>query len=48
LIALGVPGLTFINRAIGLATGYLIGKYGDDKLSQLSIDLGKEYVKKTK
>jgi hypothetical protein len=36
---------TYALPGVGLGAGYLIGKYGEDKLSQRSIDLGKEYIK---
>ena len=38
-------GLTLINPAAGAGAAYLIGKYGEDKLTQRSIDLGKDYIK---
>lgn len=33
---------------IGIGASYLIGKYGEDKLTQRSIDIGKNYIKKQK
>jgi len=43
-----VGGLTLINPAIGIGAAHLIGRYGEDKLSQRSIDIGKQYIKNTK
>lgn len=34
-----------IHPPLGLGAAYLIGKYGEDKLTQRSIDLGKQYIK---
>jgi RHS repeat-associated protein len=45
LVTGAVGGLTLINRAAGLGAAHLIGKYGEDKLSQRSIDIGKQYIK---
>lgn len=43
----GVVGLTtLINPPLGLGAAYLIGKYGEDKLTQRSIDLGKQFIKR--
>jgi hypothetical protein len=43
----GVVGwMTLANRPIGLASAYLIGKYGEDKLSQRSIDIGKDFIRR--
>ncbi|MBU1014178.1 MAG: RHS repeat-associated core domain-containing protein [Bacteroidetes bacterium] len=45
LVTGAVGRLTLINPAAGLGAAYLIGKYGEDKLSQRSIDIGKQYIK---
>ncbi len=45
LVTGAVGGLTLINPAAGLGAAYLIGKNGEDKLSQRSIDIGKQYIK---
>lgn len=45
LITLGVLTITKFNPILGLGTAYFIGKYGEDKLSQLSINLGKQFIK---
>ena len=45
LITGAVGILTLANPALGLGAGYLIGKFGEDKLSQRSIDIGKQYIK---
>ena len=45
LVTGAVGGLTLVNPALGLSAAYLIGKYGEDKLSQRSIDIGKRYIK---
>jgi RHS repeat-associated protein len=43
----GVVGLTtLINPPLGLGAAYLIGNYGEDKLTQRSIDLGKQFIKR--
>jgi RHS repeat-associated protein len=43
----GVVGwITLANRPIGLASAYFIGKYGKDKLSQRSIDIGKDFIRR--
>jgi RHS repeat-associated protein len=41
-----VGWMTLANKPIGIASAYLIGKYGEDKLSQQSIDIGKDFIKK--
>jgi RHS repeat-associated protein len=43
-----VGGLTILNPAIGLGAAHIISRYGEDKLSQRSIDMGKQYIKNTK
>ena len=48
VVTAGVVYLTIVNKHVGLTTAYLIGKYGEDKLSQRSIDLGKNYAKQNK
>jgi RHS repeat-associated protein len=48
LITGAVGALTLANPALGLGAAYLIGKFGEDKLSQISIDMGKQYIKKNK
>jgi RHS repeat-associated protein len=48
LITGAVGALTLANPALGLGAGYLIGKFGEDKLSQRSIDIGKQYIKDNK
>jgi RHS repeat-associated protein len=45
LVTGAVGALTLINPAAGLGAATLIGKYGEDKLSQRSIDIGKQYIK---
>jgi hypothetical protein len=45
-LTVGVGLLTRMNPALGLGTAYLIGKYGEDKLSQRSIDIGKEFIRR--
>jgi hypothetical protein len=45
LLTYAITGLTLINPIAGAGTAYLIGKYGEDKLTQRSIDLGKDYIK---
>ena len=46
-LVIGAVGLTtLINPPLGLGAAYLIGKYGEDKLSQRSIDLGKQFIKR--
>ena len=45
LLTSAIIGLTLINPAAGAGAAYLIGKYGEDKLTQRSIDLGKDYIK---
>ncbi len=44
-ITVGVGILTVLNPVLGITTATLIGKYGEDKLSQRSIDIGKQYIK---
>ncbi|MCF2495380.1 hypothetical protein [Dyadobacter chenhuakuii] len=46
-LTVGVGLLTRVNPALGLGAAYLIGKYGEDKLSQRSIDLGKEFIRRS-
>jgi RHS repeat-associated protein len=41
----GVVLLTRISPALGLGSAYLIGKYGEDKLSQRSINIGKDFIR---
>lgn len=41
-----VGWMTLANRPLGVASAYLIGKYGEDKLSQRSIDIGKDFIKR--
>lgn len=48
LITGAVGGLTYVNPVLGLGAAYLIGKFGEDKLSQRSIDIGKQYIKDNK
>ncbi len=43
-----VSSLTLVNPALGSGLGYLIGKFGEDKLTQRSIDIGKQYIKSNK
>lgn len=38
--------LTAINPVAGAAAAYVIGAYGEDKLTQRSINLGKSHAKK--
>jgi RHS repeat-associated protein len=45
MVTVAVAGLTLINPGAGLGVGSLIGKFGEDRLSQRSIDLGKKYIK---
>jgi len=45
IITEGVGILTVLNPPLGLRVAYLIGKYGEDKLSQRSINIGKQYIK---
>jgi len=45
LITGGVGALTLVNPALGFGAAYLIGKFGEDKLSQRSIDIGKTHIK---
>jgi len=45
LIIGGVSALTLVCPVLGSGAAYLIGKYGEDKLSQRSIDIGKQYIK---
>jgi hypothetical protein len=43
----GVVGwMSMVNKPLGLGSAYLIGKYGEDKLSQRSIDIGKDFIKR--
>ncbi len=44
LLTVGVGLLTL--SPPGLGVGYLIGKYGEDKLTQRSIDLGKDFIRR--
>ena len=44
LMTIGVGILTYTNSSIGLSAAGLISKFGEDKLSQRSIDLGKQYI----
>jgi RHS repeat-associated protein len=46
LLTGAVGGLIVANPIIGVGAAYLIGKYGEDKLTQRSIDIGKSHVKK--
>jgi|GEM_PF-2397721 len=48
VLTLGVGITIMANPMIGLTTGYLIGKYGEDILSQRSIDIGKQFIKNKK
>lgn len=48
LISGAIGGLTLVNPVLGLGAGYIIGKFGEDKLSQRSIDIGKQYIKNKK
>ncbi len=41
-----VGWVTLVNRPLGLGSAYLIGKYGEDKLSQRSIDIGKDFIRR--
>jgi len=43
-LTLGVGVLTLANPALGLTAAGLISKFGEDKLSQFSIDLGKQFI----
>ncbi len=45
LVTVAVGRLIFANPGLGLGVAYLIGKYGEDKLSQRSIDIGKQFIK---
>jgi hypothetical protein len=44
-LTVGVGILTRMNPALGLGAAYLIGKHGEDKLSQRSINIGKEFIR---
>lgn len=44
-LSIGVGFLSTFSPGLGLNTAYLVGKYGEDKLSQRSIDIGKEFVR---
>jgi len=45
LVTVAVGRLTLTNPVLDLGTAYLIGKYGEDKLSQKSINFGKQFIK---
>ena len=47
-LTLGVGVLTLANPALGITAATLISKFGEDKLSQRSIDLGKEFIRNKK
>ena len=44
-ITVFVGGLILSNPSIGLGVASFISKYGEDKLSQKAIDIGKKYIK---
>lgn len=44
LLTVAVVNLSLAVPSVGIPAGYLIGKYGEDKLSQRSIDIGKNYI----
>ena len=44
LLTVAVGGLSLAAPSVGITAGYLIGKYGEDKLSQRSIDIGKNHI----
>lgn len=46
IISAGVGVLVLTNPAVGLGAATLISKFGEDKLSQRSIDIGKDYILK--
>ena len=43
-LTLGVGVLTLANPVMGITAATLISKFGEDKLSQRSIDLGKQFI----
>lgn len=45
MITYVVGTMSFVNPSIGLTAGFIIGRYGEDKLSQRSIDIGKQFIK---
>ena len=46
LITAGQAIFVLLNPAVGLTTSQLISLFGEDKLSQRSIDLGKQHIKR--
>ncbi|MCF0075667.1 RHS repeat-associated core domain-containing protein [Dyadobacter sp. CY261] len=40
--------LTLAQPAVGMTAGYLIGRFGEDRLSQRSIDIGKRFINNRK
>ena len=45
-VTIGTAWLTRISPVHGLAAAYFISRYGEDELSQRSIDLGKDFIRK--
>lgn len=48
LLTAAFGATTLFSTRIGLTAGYLIGKFGEDKLTQRSIDIGKQFIKNSK
>ncbi|WP_342087777.1 RHS repeat domain-containing protein [Dyadobacter sp. OTU695] len=48
LLSASVGALTLWSPGVGIGVGYLIGKYGESKLTQRSIDIGKNFIRKQK